>query len=397
MYPTLVTKSTVYESNYEDDMFESVKILVAIPPSTRNIVLVGRANDIEVRIVSKVNGRLHNDKTYKAIAQDVNDEEMVSRTRGMVNAAEMDSKGIAWVVFECYDKLTWSLRRRQLGGTFGPTTPIDLLRYILTKTMLADRLSKKDHGYSINYHGEEQKEWESITIEEPTNFLDVADYIQNHYGIYSRGLGIFLFDRRWMIFRPYDPDKFSEAGKRLIIYNVPADEATSLERNFYTKGDLCYIAATGESTLESSKTDMAVNEGTGVRFSDVRSLEYKMLSETVDGNERDPELYLSEVNPNTSGLGSHAPIIKGGYSDNPRKLSSDLYRRKGRILTLKWENGITDCLEPGMGIQVIYPTSDGIGKVNGTLLAHTAYSEVIGNGFNEKVHGTVISLVVMVF
>lgn len=396
-YDVLAVKSFARESDYDSQMFESMRVLIAVPSSVRNIVMLKGYDDIEMSLVTRVNGRVISDKTYHGVTQNISNNEMEAISKDMVNRERQDLTDIGWVVVELYDRVAWSLRKRQIGGTWRDTTPLDVARYILTKTALRDSLSDKDFVYSINYHEEEQQAFSCITIPESTNYLDAFDYLQNRYGIYSRGFGIFLSKQNWSIFRPYDAEKFAEGGKRLVIYNVPQDDMQALDRNFYTEGDVTYIAATGESKVDSKLMETALNEGTGVRFADVRSLEFKMQKAVGDGGEVRPEQYLSEVNPNTRNNGVFAPVLSERFVDSAKRLSSGLRRRQGMSVTVKWENGLYQLLEPGMGVEFYYPKGDGIAKVRGTLAGVLEHSSILSDGIMEKTHGNVIALSLLLF
>jgi hypothetical protein len=258
-------------------------------------------------------------------------------------------------------------------------------------------LSSSDFVYSINYHDEDQRTYETITIPESTNFLDVFDYIQNHYGIYSKGFGVFLSRQNWQLFRPYNVGRFAEGGKRLVVYNVHSDDMQALDRNYYVEGDITYLAATGESLVISEMDTVSLNEGTGVRFADVRSLEYKMNGAANGKEEIDPAKYLTEVNTNNRANGTFAPVLNQRFTDNPKAVSSDLMKRRGVSVTVKWENGLYHLLEPGMGVEFYYPQLDGVKKMRGCLVGVMEHSTILSNGFVEKAHGNVLALTFLLF
>ena len=392
-YPILLVKSVVRDANYDNDLFESTRVLIALPASTRNIALVKGFDEIEFALITRVNNRLISKKTYHVVLQDVSNNDMAAATKELVDAEQLDLKSIGWVVLELYDKVAWALRRRQIGYIPRDTTPIDAIRYILAQTTLTGDNDASDSVYAIDYHEEEQKHYKSILIPETLSYLDVFDYIHNYYGVYSRGFGIFLFNRSWEIYRPYDSDKFDEGGKRLIIYNVPSDDMQSLEKNFYIEGDVTYLAATGKSVIKDQLSEVGLNEGTGIRFGDIRALEGRMS----DGSEVRPDKYLAQVNMNNRPDGVFAPITPESFTDNPKKMSSDLRKKRGVIVTVKWENGIYANLVPGMGVKFIYPVMDKIKQVNGTLLGAVEHSTIEGNGIMEKTHSNTIALTLMIF
>ena len=388
------TKAFSKEADYDGSMFEITKMMLLIPSSVAVYAMRMGYEDMTVSVTKRVNGKIISTKTYVAKATNTEDVDMAATTREMINSERMDNETIAVVVVELLDRLAWSLRKRAVGGPFHETTPLDLARYILGSNQLKDSLSSNDFAYSINYVDKQPKKYRTILIEEGKPFLDVFDFLQNNYGIYGRGLGIFLYKQSWELFEPYNPTRFDEGGERLVIYNVPADDIAFPDRNFYREGDVYYIAATGESKVKSTIDEAAINEGTGIRFADIRSLENRNLG---SGNQLDPRAYLTEVNTNPRDNVTNAPMLKERYTDNPLKASSELYRKRGVIVTLLWENGLYDALKPGMGLELVYPHVDGIKRVKGTLLASSEYSEVEGGGIMETQHRNTITLTIMVF
>ena len=388
------TKAFSKEGNYDSNMFEITKMMLLVPASVATYAMRMGYEDMTLSLTKRVNGKIISTKTYVAKATNTEDVDMSSMSREMINAERMDNETIAVVVVELLDRLAWDLRTRSVGGPFHQTNALDVARYLLQKNQLRERLSTGDFNYSISYVDKPPKTYECILIEEGKTFLDVFDFLQNKYGIYSKGLGIFLYKQTWELFEPYNPAKFDEGGERLVIYNVPTDEMMSPDRNFYREGDVYYIAATGESKVINSIDDHAVNEGTGVRFGDIRSLENRGLG---DDNNIDPRKYLTEVNTNPRENVVNAPMLAERYTDNPLKASSELYRRRGVVVTLQWENGLYDALKPGMGVELIYPQANSIRRVKGTLLASNEYSEIEGAGIMETQHRNTIGLTLLVF
>lgn len=382
------------EGNYDSNMFEITKMMLLVPASVAVYAMRLGYEDMTLSLTKRVNGKVISTKTYVAKATNTEDVDMGAISREMANAERMDNETIAVVVVELLDKLAWQLRTRSVGGPFHETNALDVARYLLKKNQLDDTLSTSDFNYSINYVDKPPKNYECIIIEEGKRFLEVFDFLQNRYGIYSKGLGIFLYKQTWELFEPYNPTKFDEGGERLVIYNVPTDEMMAPDRNFYREGDVYYIAATGDSKVINSIDDVAVNEGTGIRFADIRSLENRGVG---DSNNIDPRKYLTEVNTNPRENMTNAPMLAERYTDNPLKASSELFRRRGAVVTVQWENGLYDALKPGMGIELIYPQSNSIKRVKGTLLASSEYSEVEGGGIMEKQHRNTISLTLLVF
>lgn len=397
-FKVLSVNTLVREGDYYNTMFEKAKVLIAVEASTKNNVISKAFDLVTATITSRVHGKVMSSKNYKAFVHDIVDKDMKAYTKEMDTSYRQDDLAIGWVQLELLDTAGWDLRTREVGFTLPSTDPLNACKYILAKNKLRDLYSMKDFVFSMNFDEEEQTTFNTIVVKDGTKFLDVFDYIQNHYGIYSRGMGIFYNRQQWSMFRPYNVDKFDEGGKRLVIYNVPQDQMGEIPSNFYIEKDITYLAVTGETLIDNKIDTTAYNGGTGVRFNDVRSLEHKQQLEVKAGiYEKNPAQYLTQVNTNPLANVVNAPFSDEVFTDNPKKYRSKARRDRGIVVTVLWENGLYQLLEPGMGVKTLYPSRDGIKTITGTLLGVVEVAKPIGGGFHETTFTSQLALTLMLF
>lgn len=388
----------IREADYYNTLFERVKVLIAVAPTTKNQVLSKAFDKVTVTIIARINNKPISRRDYIAFPHDVIDRDMEALTKNMVESYKQDLMSLAWVQLELIEESGWEFKLKQIGGQYPGTNPLNLIKFLLSKYKLRDKLGQNEFIFSYNIAEEEQTDYSVISIKDGLNFLDLFDFLQNHYGVYDRGIGAFLNRQQWTVFKPYDKDKFDKGGKRLVIYNVPHDQMSHIENNFYVIKDVTYLALSGETKVLNQIDSVAYNEGTGVRFNDIRALEKRNSQEIKkDVYETNPALYMTQVNTNPLNNGVYAPVASETFTDNPKKFASEMAKRRGVILQLVWDYGMYQLLEPGMGISLYYPSQDRVKNVKGVLLGAIEINKAKANDFNSNVFIPQVALTIMVF
>lgn len=388
----------IREADYYNTIFERAKVLLAVAPSTKNQVLSKAFDKITLVVTSRINNKIIDKKRYLAFVHDIVDKDMAAVSKEMVESYKQDLTSVAWVYLELLEESGWEFNLKQVGGQYPATNPLNLIKYFLAKYKLRDKLPQSEFIYSINVAEEEQTDYSVISLKDGINFTDIFDYLQNHYGVYSRGIGAFLNRQQWTIFKPYDKDKFDQGGKRLVIYNVPPDQMSHITNNFYVDRDVTYLAVAGETKIHNELDKTAYNEGTGVRFNDIRALEKRNSQEIKkDTYETNPALYMTQVNTNPLAKGVYAPVAANPFTDNPKQHASEMAKRRGIVVQVVWDYGMYQLLEPGMGVNFYYPSQDGIKNVKGTLLGAVDFNKAKANDFNSNTFIPQIALTLMLF
>lgn len=382
-------------SKYVEQCFDTYQFAVAIATSDYQRHASQVHGDVEITVMRRLRNKNMPPTKYRGIILESADPTL---TAGTNNISVADDLSVSVINIEALQFMAWDLRVSQVGGTFLRTDPLKLTRYLLAKTRLVDGMSNQEFIANIEHVDESQKEYREITLPDGTPFLSMFDYIQNHYGIYSKGLGIYLRDRTWHLFRPYDVDLFNEDRRRLVIYNVPEESMSLPDKTYTIKNQTITIVATGNTTHIDDRDISALNGGTGYRVASVRALELRTTSHSEDGeSETTPDDYLSQSDPtgHSSGL-VNAPMLSQRLKDDDKGIQSEFVARTGSIIKIQWQNSSPYYLQPGMAVKFIYPVGNKVITRYGTLIGEHYHSYTENNGMIEKTHLSLSELILWV-
>ena len=371
--------------NFIEDCFATHFLTVAINTSEyRTLVSRGHGN-VYVKLTRIVNGRSKPPVTLMGIVH-VNGDPNVEAASQQMGVGDALSMSI--VTMELYTQAAWYLRVFQFGGTYTGNKPLDIARYLLASNRLEGQLSDKEAVASINYVDEPQKHYSSINIPDGTPLLGVFDYIQNRYGIYQYGLGVYLYRQTWHMFRPWDEKTFFTAEDKLIIYNVPEEQMALPDKNMSIEGETISILATGKVQHNDERDLTALNQGTGFRLGSVRALELRSNSLTDgDVSETTPDSYVSASNPNPHRSGIvNAPVLTERFKDDDKAIVSQFMKGRGSLVKVRWESSLPGVLVPGMGVKFHYPLNNKVVTRYGTLVGEVYHDTVEAGSLSADAH-----------
>lgn len=380
-------------SNFVESCFDTFHFSLAISADDYQYQATQNHGDIEITLNRRAGGENLPALKFRGIILGANDPHIAANTSNLAQAGDMS---LSVITVEALQIMAWDLRVNQIGGTFKETTPLALARYILAKTRLVDGVSNQDYVVGINYVKEDQKDYKDIVVPDGTPFLGVFDYIQNRYGIYSKGLGVYLRDKAWYLFTPYDANQFNQDTYRMVIYNVPQDMMSLPDRTYTVKNKTITIAATGETSHIDDRDTVAVNDGTGYRVGSVRALELRTTSHTEDGeSETTPDDYMSNSNPAEHSSGTtNAPMVAGRLKDDDKSIMSAHAARTGTQVKVMWQGSIPYTLVPGMPVKFIYPIGEKTITRYGTLVGELYHTYPKSNGMIDKEHLSMTELTI---
>lgn len=358
--------SLIHSSNFVNDMATLTHLTVAIPFSQMRLTTSAAEGDIKIKLILRNGQRIAGRFSYRGIAINNRDHDMESPTMFL---GESNDKSLALVTFELMDEAMWFLRVRQVGGIYHNTDGLTVARSILADT-LPNGVAAEGQIQGLDYDEEVQQGYRDILIPDSQDFLSVFDYLQKHYGIYSKGLGIFLYMQRWTLFQPWDSKKFSGAKKKLVIINLPREMAAQLDRTCQVSGDTVYLICGGDVVAMESKDEDAMNKGTGYRVGSIRVLDGRATSfspgEISTTTSKD---FVSQADPNAYPGGVvNAPVDpKQHFTDTDKPQRSALAARNGTITKTTWNRSTHGILTPGMAVKYMYANDYGVYSRYGTL------------------------------
>lgn len=222
----------------------------------------------------------------------------------------------------------------------------------------------------------------TAVIEPNIKIVGVASYVQEMLtGVYSTGLGTFFSRYKdipaWFVYPLYKTDRFNKGGERVVIFSVPQDMLSGLDRTYRKSGEVLYIAATGPRQYADDSKVSDLNQGVGFRQPDATGLITKPIDITPDGPIADRARLNTEIANRERSDGLYfAPMVKP--SVNPFKNYSKVASRAISTIEAVWENSLPDLIYPGMPCKYVFMDSGEYREVTGTILGKYSTSQLIG-------------------
>jgi len=391
-FPLTVLKvmSVINSSNFINDICTITHITLAVPTSQMRLLTTAANGNMKVKIMTRNGSTLLNTMNYNGVVVNSRDPDMESST---MFTAESNDKAMAVVQLELMDASVWYQRLKQVGDIYRGTDCLTIIRDLLTATT---ERGDKPVGtvHSVQYDREEQRKYECISIPDSVDFLEAFDFLQNRYGVYERGLGVFQYFNNWHIFRPWDVDKFANAPAKLVVMNLPKERAAHLDKSVHIDGNVIYIITGGDTLSMLQQDTAALNDGTGYRVGSIRALDGRTSSFTPgELSSTTPDKFVAQAAPNTHASGMvNAPVQKKHYTDDDKAIKSELAMRTGNTLKVTWNGALPGILAPGMGVKFMYANDVGIYTRYGTLAAEVFQAATDGQTMGTSQYNTVAEL-----
>lgn len=385
----LKVQSMTRRNQFMDTLSTTTFLTVSVPVSDLRMVLSKAYGNLKVTFAMRFNNKIIATETMFGVVLNQSDVDSMGISK---NIGEAEDTSIAVVTLELMSEAMWKLRLSQVGVNFQGSDGLTAARFILARTLVTGEAPVGEVerlAYSPYTEGEEVR-FNSLVIPDSTPFLGVFDYIQNHYGIYGNGIGVYQHLKTWHIFRPWNRDRFKEEGERLVIYVVTADQLSQPEKSYRKVGNTHYIVVAGNMATNDNRDADTLNGGTGFRVGSLRSLDGR----TTDANETGtsqttPNGYMAGSSPTThrSGL-TNAPIVGQKFKDDDKVFRSEYARKAGYEVNLNWNGSIYGIIKPGMGVKIQYANDSSMFERYGTVLGEIYHTAVDGGGLSSEYYNS---------
>ena len=380
--------------DYVNNLFEEIICTIAISAEEYSRIILNAHEDMYM-VLSQMpfDGGRKITTRWRAVLTSVSDPSIEANQQFSTQPSEAGKTNISIISFQLLDPAAYNLRLLKVGNTFRNETAINALRYFLSKNTLTNSMGTKDAVSSIVVApGALTKKHSVVVVDDGTPLSSLPDWLQDKYGVYNQGLGMFLKDRIWYVFAPYAVSQRTDDVSRLVVINAPAGRYRNLEKTFSIVGKTVTIIATGEAKHKRTSDTDALNYGTGVVYASADKL-LDGMTDTSGNPVMTPEKYMVEYrssryrNPDDN---FHVP--KDKFVSNPAIYATHLAAAGGDIISIDWENGFATPLKPGMPVTFISPYKDGIRKYTGTLLGVEEHTSVPLGGLVETRYNTNVKL-----
>lgn len=386
--PVMAVVSITYRHDYINDLFADNAITVAVTPSSYNDIMSKASDRLTLTLTKKpFLGTVTSSKDYIAIISDKTNARVEGNDDAVQGANKLDDGNIRLVNIQLMDKPSFDIRLRSFGGIFSNQSGHNVLKYFLGSIDLSGAYGTKDTVGSLNSVGLPfDRVYREISVPEGTPLLAVPDYLQDNYGVYTSGLGVFFKDRNWYMFPPWAVSRQSGTEKTLTIINAPANRYNGLDRNYFERGKTLTVVVTGETKYISETDTNNLNLGTAVRFADAEKLLSGVTTEdpTVDPVVNAADYITEYGHTDFKGALQNVVTAAARFISNPAVPASELARRGGDIVTVTWHKGDIQILRPGMPVLFYYRTTSGVREMKGTLISALQHSTVDGTLADRK-------------
>lgn len=353
-------------------------ITILVPMSQLRLLLSNTYGNLTCTLGTFISGRLSKREVLYGVVQNAQDLDLSAPTKNLGQGDDMD---FSVVTLELMSETVWNLRMVQHGLNIQRNDPLTVCRFLLARTTRAQDAQKGDTE-ALQYAEELQTPYASIVVPDGTPFRGIFDYLQNRYGVYSQGLGVFNYQDIWFLFKPWNKARFQEDDYRLVIYALAADDMAQPEHTFRIDGKTYYVVVAGDTKLVDQRDQSALNEGTGYRVASVRALDGRTVDLSSDGPQSttsDAFVSASNPTPHNSKM-TNANFGQQKFTDSDKALRSEFARKGGRYLTVTWSNAMFGAVRPGMGVQYNYANDGGMFTKHGTIIGEIHHTALDGGG-----------------
>jgi len=239
--------------------------------------------------------------------------------------------------------------------------------------------------------------YDHVIIPPGVRLVDLPNFLQGRYGVYSAGIGYYLYRGLWYIYPNYDYTRFNKVAKTLTIANVPGNKMTGADKTYQVKGDQVYVLATGEMQhIDNSETDQ-LNLGNGYR--QLRSSLVIDDFATVSKNKATvvrKDNMVETVIERRKAKKEYVYFSANKISDNVAVENSKLAGRIGGFIHIQWENSEEDLVYPGMPVKVLYLKHDTVIEVMGVIHRAETLHSLERAGYSNLKHNSTTVLTVYI-
>lgn len=342
-------------------------------------------------------------RKYKAILIDKesndstnNNKEITSDERDVFNL-----RAVIEVTFQLIEEPIYNLMQSDVNGIWRKCTIQKTMSSCITAVMEKDAdfsfFAKDKIKYIEISAADNIKEYEQIQIETGTKVLDMPGYLQHTYGVYSTGLGSYIYQDTWWIYNLYKYD-WSEENPSVTMnfFVVPRGMFQGVDATYEVDGNVTNVIVYSGTRYRSQRQEQSLESGSGIRYAKADAItdaaEVKDNKANLNRDDRVNEYNVVQTPDNIKNLS----IPKEVSTSNEFALNSQIARKAGGIISFIWEKADSSIIYPGAPCTVNYLLEDGtVEKLYGKILTAVFKITKIGT-FDSKIMYTQAMLAVYV-
>lgn len=301
-----------------------------------------------------------------------------------ISQQNLNQNQILDVTLELIDRNIEVLRVATVtGNTYNQVTPKQLISGIMTGE--SNRITVDGapviEGFSI-IEPDNKDTIATVLIPPSLKIANVPTFLQEKVkGVYATGIGThyqrFNGKPSWFVYPLYDLARFDTDVERLVIFAVPEDKMSGLDKTYRKDGRILYVAATGKQVYRDDSQITDLNSGAGFRMPDATGIITKPanISDgkiTFDRSRLNTEIATRDRKDGVT----FAPVV--APSANPYRMYSQLAAKQMSQMQVVWENSNPDLLYPGMPCKYVFMDKGEYREIRGVLLGRYTSQQLSG-------------------
>lgn len=375
--------------DFENNFAEETNIQIVMQPGVYNTKVIPNSEVLFLNIYKTKYSPYQEPevtkRTYRCFPKTTADDSVSQNSSAHLNQEAINESNLATYEFQIFDEAVEKLRTLQTGGIYPMANTGSVIRVLLggMSEQLEMPLEKKPLGIEM-YPPDTDVYKNALMIRQGVRLVDVAKYLQEHYGVYNTGIGCYYHAQYWHVWPLYNTKRFELARQTLTIVNVPRDRFPGIERTYELSGSSLSIVSTGETVMFDNNNMVKYNQGDGTRairasaMSGSEGMTVDKGQVVLHRGKTNTEILTSERVTDTN-LAPSEPEV----TDNTCRILSRTAVGQGSHMQLGWENSNPDLLVPGMPLKLLYLKGDVVVQRYGTLLRWENLYSLAGPGLTD--------------
>lgn len=294
---------------------------------------------------------------YKAILLNPPKQGLGVGTGGTSGITDPDQT-VTIAKFQLIDYTALELKLSTWQGLMENTKPSEALAMILSG--ISENIGQGTNMEIQGIHAakaDNEKEG-YVIIPQGTPVKDMAQFIQQEYGIYNFGIGSYLFGNHWFVYPLFNNNRYNTEQLKIAISVIDKKfDILNFPRTYVVSNNVLTIMTSSDANLVQNSAADQLTAGTGIRV--VNSIENNGGNTDKKGV-NDNQVTIDGKNAvstfNVVNRKDNMQNIQTVYSEqgNMHHLISSVAGNQGSYLTIKWEFANPNLIQPGMPVRIAY-------------------------------------------
>lgn len=222
-----------------------------------------------------------------------------------------------------------------------------------------------------------EQKYQNLVLPPMQDISTILPYMQQRYGVYSKGLGYYFTNKIFYIFPIFDHDSStSPTDYTLHIINAPEKYFLGLDRYHNKVDNEVFVASV--SGVELSPLNLSGTENEGNTHISLNADQMRDMAAPVaqDGNVERQKNDITSVSLANSGGDARSDMQNIKYTGehtNVYNSTSELAAMNGSLLATGWIRAMPRLIEPGMNVIYHYDSKGGVYQTQKGRILQVAY------------------------